>query len=293
MEQVKQLIVGAGYVGQRLAKRLQATASVHAVVASLASAESLRAQRIAATAWNLDLPERADVPPRPQILTYLVAPPLQGTQDPRLLRCLDAVQPLERLVYLSTTAVYGDVGGAVVDEETPPAPSSGRGIRRLAAEQAVRAFAESLGIAWVILRVPGIYGPGRLPLDRLARGEPLLAPADAGMTNRIHVDDLVTALHLVAEHPQAAGRIYNVSDGAPCSTSEHFQRVAQIAGLPPPPVVTRAEAEGRISPAFLAYLDESRRLDTSRIRTELGFVPHYADPAEGIRASLPRQTGRA
>jgi nucleoside-diphosphate-sugar epimerase len=293
MERVNQLIVGAGYVGQRLARHLQTAARVHAVVGRVASAESLRAQGIPATAWNLDLPDRVEVPQSPQILTYLVAPPLQGTHDPRLLRCLDAVQPLERLVYLSTTAVYGDVGGAVVDEATPPMPSSERGLRRLAAEHAVRAFAESHGIAWVILRVPGIYGPGRLPLDRLARGEPVLAPADAGMTNRIHVDDLVTALQLVADHPQAAGRIYNVSDGAPCSTSEHFQRVARIAGLPPPAVVTRAEAEGRISPAFLAYLDESRRLDSSRIRTELGFQPRYADPTEGIRASLPVQTGRA
>ena len=84
-----------------------------------------------------------------------------------------------------------------------------------------------------------------------------------------------------------------MSVGAPCSTSEQFQRVDRIAGLPPPAVVTRAEAEGRISPAFLAYLDESRRLDSSRIRTELGFQPRYADPAEGIRASLPVQTGRA
>jgi nucleoside-diphosphate-sugar epimerase len=207
MERVNQLIVGAGYVGQRLARHLQTAARVHAVVGRVASAESLRAQGIPATAWNLDLPDRVEVPQSPQILTYLVAPPLQGTHDPRLLRCLDAAQPLERLVYLSTTAVYGDVGGAVVDEATPPAPSSERGLRRLAAEHAVRAFAESHGIAWVILRVPGIYGPGRLPLDRLARGEPVLAPADAGMTNRIHVDDLVTALQLVADHPQAAGRI--------------------------------------------------------------------------------------
>jgi nucleoside-diphosphate-sugar epimerase len=294
MERVNQLIVGAGYVGQRLARCLQAAGGrVHGVVGSVASAEALRAHGILATAWNLDDVDRADAPPTPEILTYLVAPPVQGTNDPRLSHCLQVVQPTQRLVYLSTTAVYGDVGGAVVDEETPPAPSSGRGVRRLAAENAARAFAESRGIDWVILRVPGIYGPDRLPLERLARGEPVLAPADAGMTNRIHVDDLVTALQLVAKHPRAAGRIYNVSDGAPCSTSEHFQRVAQLAGLPPPPVVTRAEAEGRISPAFLAYLDESRRLDSSRIRAELGFAPRYADPAEGIRASLPDQTGRA
>ena len=121
----------------------------------------------------------------------------------------------------------------------------------------------------------------------------MLADDEAGLTNRIHVTDLVTALVLVAQHPDAARRIYNVTDGAPSSTSAHFRRIAQIAGLPPPPIVSRREAVGRISSAFLSYLDESRRLDGSRLVNELGFQLRYADPDEGIRASLPDQTGRA
>ena len=287
------LIAGAGYVGRRLALQLQASGTVGTVVASQASGAARRAEGLAVAVWDLDTPDSPPPPLRAERLLYLIPPPTRGTEDPRLARWLAQMPAPRRCVYLSTTAVYGDTGGAMVDEDAPTQPRSERGQRRVAAEQQVRAYAQHHNIEWTILRVPGIYGPDRLPLDRLARGEPVLTAADAGLTNRIHVDDLVSALTLLATHPRAAGRIYNVTDGAPSSTSEHFMRVAAIAGLPPPATVPRAEAAGRITPAFLAYLDESRRLDGTRLTRELGFRPRYADPNEGIRASLAAQTGRA
>jgi nucleoside-diphosphate-sugar epimerase len=292
METLDHLIVGAGYVGRRLALRLSPGSRVHSLVSRAASATALQSEGLVVTACDLDTAVTM-LTPGSRRLYYLVPPPAQGRDDPRLARFLALTAAPHRFVYLSTTAVYGDTHGDTVDESSPTVPTTERGTRRLAAEQRVRAYAEAHGIEWSILRVPGIYGPDRLPLDRLSRGEPVLAPADAGITNRIHVEDLVSALILVAQHPDAAGQIYNVSDGAPCSTSEHFMRVARIAGLPPPPVVPRAQAVGRISPAFLSYLDESRRLDSTRIGRELGFVARYADPDAGIRASLPDQTGLA
>ena len=257
------------------------------------SAAGLREEGLHAWAWDLDRDAPAPRLPRANTLYYLTPPPGSGDDDPRLARFLQHCPPPGRFVYLSTTAVYGDSAGATVSEDSPTLPGSARGRRRAAAETAVRAFASAAGVEWTVLRVPGIYGPGRLPLERLARGEPVLAEAEAGLTNRIHVDDLIAALELAGRHPAAARRIYNVSDGAPCSTSAHFRRVAELAGLPPPREIPRAEADGQLSAAFLSYLDESRHLDVTRIGRELGFTPRYADPREGIRASLAAQTNRA
>jgi nucleoside-diphosphate-sugar epimerase len=293
MEIVDQLIVGAGYVGRRMALQQPPPIRVLCLVGREASAARLRQEGLHASAWDLDGRTEAPCLPLAQTLYYLTPPPSTGEEDPRLERFLAACPAPKRLVYLSTTAVYGDTSGATVCEDSPVLPSSARGRRRAAAEAAVRRFATAAGIEWTVLRVPGIYGPERLPLERLARGEPVLAEADAGLTNRIHVDDLIDALQLAGRHPAAAGRIYNVSDGAPCSTSTHFRRVAELAGLPLPRQIPRAEAESQLSAAFLSYLDESRRLDVARIARELGYSPRYADPKEGIRASLAAQTNRA
>jgi nucleoside-diphosphate-sugar epimerase len=292
METQNVVIVGAGYVGRELALRLKTHCRVTAVVSREASAAALAEEGLPACVYDLD---SGDTPltARADGVIYLVPPPAHGTTDPRLARWLRTSPPPRRFVYLSTTAVYGDTGGRSVDEDAPTAPGSARGQRRLDAEQQVQSAAQHHGFEWTIVRVPGIYGPGRLPLERLQKGEPVLAAVEAGLTNRIHVEDLVTALVLAVTHPAAARRVYNVTDGAPCSTSEHFRRVALMAGLPEPPTVRRQDADGVLSAAFLAYLDESRALDGRRIERELGFRPRYANPLDGIRASLPAQTGRA
>ena len=286
------VIAGAGYVGRSLAQRLKTHGRVTAVVSRATSAARLAEEGIPACVYDLDGDDTPRIE-RADCVIYLVPPPASGATDPRIARWLRTTPTPRRLVYLSTTAVYGDTGGRSVDEEAPATPTSARGQRRLDAEQQVQSAAQQHGFEWTILRVPGIYGPGRLPLERLQRGEPVLAAADAGLTNRIHVEDLVTALDLAATHPAAAQRVYNVTDGAPCSTSEHFRRVALLAGLPAPPTVRRQDAEGVLSAAFLSYLDESRALDGRRIERELGFRARYANPLDGIRASLPAQTGRA
>jgi nucleoside-diphosphate-sugar epimerase len=132
--------------------------------------------------------------------------------------------------------------------------------------------------------VPGIYGPHRLPLERLQRSEPALEPAAAGPGNRIHVDDLVTACVAALERPVSG--IFNVGDGDHSSTTAFLQVTAELAGLPPPELVTLVEARGRVSPGMLAYLVESRRVDTRRMRDILGVTPRYATAAAGVAASL-------
>jgi nucleoside-diphosphate-sugar epimerase len=189
------------------------------------------------------------------------------------------------LVYVSTTGVYGDTGGATVDERSPLVPGNDRARRRVAAEAAATAWCAARGVRCVVLRVPGIYGPHRLPLERLERGEPAIRPEEAGPGNRIHVDDLVASIVAAIDQPAAQGA-YNVTDGDHSSTTDYLQATALAAGLPAPALVSKAEAAARISPGMLAFLLESRRVDNRRLREDLGVRLTYPDMRGGIRASL-------
>ncbi len=287
-------IVGCGYVGLRLAKRLQREGrNVSAEVRSDASLRLLRAERIPVVRADLD------DPPGPRSgsggqFVYMVPPPPTGDTDPRLGAWLGSLTSVpRRIVYLSTTAVYGDRGGAVVSEASETMPSSARGQRRLDAESSLRGFGAESGASIRILRVPGIYGPGRLPIDRIATGQPIPAPGETGPGNRIHVDDLV-GVCLAALRYEGPQEVFNVGDGNHAPMGEYFLRVASIAGLPVPPQLPLSELLERVSPAMRGFLTESRRVDVSLMGSELGFVPRFADLDAGIAASLgeTRQSGR-
>ena len=279
------LIAGCGYSGGRLARRLATRGPVLALVRSQAHAETLAAAGIPARAANLDGPLTLEVPGLESIV-YLVPPARQGTGDPRLHRFLEGLGEARPavLVYLSTTGVYGDAGGLPVDETTPTAPGDDAARRRLAAEAEALAWCGARGIRCVVLRVSGIYGPHRLPLDRLRVGEPVLRPEDSGPGNRIHVDDLVEAC--VAALNQKASGVVNVADGDHRSIGAFLEFVARLAGLPPPRRVTMAEARQELSPGMLAFLQASRRVLNRRLREDLGVSLRYADPEDGVRASL-------
>jgi nucleoside-diphosphate-sugar epimerase len=283
------LIVGCGYTGLRLARRLRPRLQVCATARSASAAASLAAAGISVVRADLDVPlapgSLAQVADGTAI-AYLSPPPDTGATDPRLANFLAALGPARPsvLLYMSTTGVYGDTRGETVTEDSPLAPSNDRSRRRVAAEDAARTWCDARGVRCVVLRVPGIYGPGRLPLDRLQRGEPALRPEDAGPGNRIHVDDLVTACVAALERPVSGA--FNVTDGNPATTTEFLQRTAAVAGLPAPPLVALAEAHGRISAGMLAFLQESRTVDNRRMREELGVEPRYAHLDAGIAASL-------
>lgn len=289
------LVVGAGYVGTRYWQRHGPAGRDLLALCTSAPDSAARLQAALGPAarvthWDLDGEAAAPAGPWHAVL-YLAPPPTapaDGRDDPRVVRALAALLPgsVARFVYVSTTAVYGDTAGASVDESAPLQPGTARGARRCAAEAAVQGRCAAAGADWSILRVPGIYGPGRLPLDRLRRGEPVLRRDTARPGNRIHVDDLVDALHLLLTHPAAANAVFNVSDGDPCSMTDYLCTVAAAAGLPAPPEVSMEEARRVLSPQMLSYLEESRLLDGSRIRRELGFTPRYATSAAGIAASL-------
>ena len=280
-------IIGCGYTGLRLAARW--LGAKHRVIGYATREDSLRQiAAIGAEAARLDLDDHpALIDAEDRLVYYSVPPPRDGDRDPRLERLLDqlAGRP-RRVVYLSTTGVYGDRGGAQVDEDTPPAPITDRAMRRLAAENTLRAWADSHAVSWCILRVPGIYGPGRLPLERLRRREPAIDPAEASPGNRIQVEDLVAACMAAGSSARADGRVYNVTDGSEDSLTGYLDRVARIAGLPAPPRISLAEARRSFSAMTWSFLGESRRVSNRRMREELGVKPVYEDLDAGIRASL-------
>jgi len=290
-------IIGCGYTGVRLAARWHAAG---AVVRGFATrAESLRDIAAAGAApVPLDLDQGPDSSAAAPIeldrhLVYYCVPPAHGGRsDPRLERFLGRIGGApQRIVYLSTTGVYGDHAGGRVDEDTVPTPQTDRALRRVAAETALCAWADRLSVSWCILRVSGIYGPGRLPIERLRRGEPAILPEEATPTNRIHVDDLVTACVAAAVSARADRRVYNVSDGSEDSLTAYLQRVARLANLPAPPLVTREHARRTFSASSWSFLGESRRVDNRRMLGELGIALAYRDLDEGIRASLACNAG--
>jgi nucleoside-diphosphate-sugar epimerase len=288
----RHLILGCGYVGARLARALLPAGSVLAVTRGADSATRLTRLGLDARTWDLDAPVAAAPRGlgRPAVVFYLVPPPREGTTDPRIRTALASLAAPSRFVYLSSTAVYSGCELAEVDEDTPVAPTNERGQRRLDAETQVRAWAERVQVPYTILRVPAIYGPGRLPLDSLKRGDPMIRHSEARPSSRIHVDDLVAACLVVANAAQARNRLYTVSDGTSASMTEYFERVATLVGLPGPALLGREEASRVLAPGILSFLNESRRVSNQRIRRELGFAPRFADLRLGILSCLPPLT---
>lgn len=285
-------VVGCGYTGRRLLTLCrEAHRDFLGTVRSEASLAQLRAAGAAAEILDLDAPggrlPRAWTGNRAVI--YMAPPPDAGDTDSRIRGFLARLTaPPAALVYLSTTAVYGDTSGASVDETTAPNPSSDRGRRRLDAERAVLGWGRETGVPVRILRVPGIYGPDRIPVERIRQGAPVLRAADAGPGNRIHVDDLA-AVSLAAADFVGPEAVFNVGDGSHATMTDYFQTVARLAGLPPPPELPLADLLERVTPAMRGFLVERRRVDTRRMCETLGFRPRYQNLEAGIAASLAEQ----
>lgn len=282
------LMIGCGDIGQRVAQLCLAKGlAVQGLARRDESAVRLQQAGIRALRGDLDQPDSlCDLPTRGATVFYFAPPPTTGEDDPLLMNFLASMGPgslPERLVLISTTAVYGDCQGAWITEEHPAQPETARGRRRLDAERNLRRWATEQDVAFVILRVGGIYGPGRLPLARLEKGLPILAPEDSPFTNRIHQDDLAQVCMAAADRG-VSGEIYNVADGQPGTMSQYFMDIAQAFGLPQPPIVSRAEAEQVMSAGMLSYLKESRRLDNRKLREQLKVDLQYPDLAAGLAA---------
>ncbi len=217
---------------------------------------------------------------------HLAPPPASGSDDPRtaaLLQVLARGGRVRRIVYGSTTGVYGDCGGARFDETRPVAPATDRARRRVDAERRVRRHGLRTGVCVTILRIPGIYAADRAggPRERLLRGTPVLAAPDDVHTNHIHADDLARAC-IAALHRGAPQRIVHASDDTELTMGAYFDLAADLFGLPRPPRVARAEAARLLSPMQLSFMSESRRLDNRRLKRELRLELRHPTVATGL-----------
>lgn len=277
------LIVGCGDVGLRVARHLSAGWRVLALTSDPARVPALRQRGLVPLVGNLDEPASLKrLAGLAGHVLHLAPPPGRGAGDGRsraLSRALARRTPPTRLVYASTTGVYGDAGGERFDETRRVCPSTDRARRRVDAERGLRHWGRHGGPAVAILRIPGIYALDRVggdPRERLRRGTPVLEASNDVYTNHVHADDLARAC-IRALLRGASQRLYHVCDDSQRTMGEHFDHVAGLSGLPRPPRISRAEAERVFSPVQLSFLSESRRLCNHRLKRELGLRLRYPD----------------
>lgn len=283
------LIIGCGDVGLRMLRALGGRWRTYALTHSAHRVALLRAEGAIPVAGDLDRPETLDrLAGLARDVVHFAPPPGTGTRDLRtanLIRALAKGGSLpQRFVYISTSGVYGDCGGAVVDETRKARPSSDRARRRLDAERQLRAWGAETGVQVSILRVPGIYAPERLPLARLKAGTPALAPEQDPYTNHIHADDLARIV-IAALTRGKAGRAYNASDDSWMKMGDYFDLVAAQFDLPPPPRVSWDRARQEIPEGMLSFMRESRRLTNRRLKQELRVRLRYPSVAQGVVAA--------
>ena len=293
------LVIGCGNVARRaLPQWLQR----YAVTALLRTADpALEAAGVRLIVGDLDEPHTLlSLTGTADLVVYTAPPPDSGTRDIRTRNLLAALgeQPgpsrpsrqgremlPQRVVYISTSGVYGDCGGDYVDESRPLAAVTDRARRRVDAERQISRWCGEREIALVILRVPGIYAADRLPLAQLERGAPVLVDEEDVYTNHIHADDLAAILTLSLLHGEGA---YNANDDSEMKMGAYFDLVADRMGMPRPPRVSRSSAVGRISPMMLSFMSESRRLVNRRIKSDLGVRLLYPTVHEGLSQTALR-----
>ena len=280
------IIVGCGNIARRALPELKRRWRVAALVRS-------RDPVLADSGVELiegDLDDRQSLSPlagRAGLVAHFAPPAGIGDADVRTRNLLSALSTPrggmlpQRFVYLSTSGVYGDCGGELVDETRAPHPQTARARRRLDAERALAEWGASRGVAVTVLRVPGIYASDRLPLERLRLGTPVLRAAEDVYTNHIHADDLA-AIVVAALAAEGASGVYNASDDGEMKMGDFFDLVADRAGLARPPRVSRAEAARCVPPELLSFMSESRRLVNRRMKAGLGIRLRYPTVADGI-----------
>ena len=269
------LVAGFGDIARRAAPRLERRFAILPLSRALG--------------FDLDRPETLALGAAHAVL-HCAPPPAEGEGDPRTANLLAALEKGRilpaRVVYVSTSGVYGDCAGARIDESRAPAPQTARARRRADAERRLAQWCMSRSVPLIILRTPGIYAADRLPLERLRAGLPALRAEDDVYTSHIHADDLaaIAARALDDDAPPGA---YNASDDTEMKMGDWLDLVADRHGLARPPRISREEAERQIPEPLLSFMRESRRLDNRRMKRELGIRLQYPTIHEGLGHEQP------
>ena len=279
------LIVGCGYIGKLVAPGL--SGQVQALVRSLDSQQ--QCQNLVRDCELLDLDQDTCSIPKSiamenSRILYLVPPPGRGQVDTRMARFLQLIeaQTIEKFVVISTTGVYGDCAGNWVSEDTPANPQVDRALRRRDAELKLLEFCDKRKIPWMILRVPGIYGPGKLPIERISSGEPIVREQDSPFSNRIHSEDLA-AICVEALNRMDLNGIYNCADGQPTTMYDFFKRLAKRLNINMPDSISLQQADTQLSTGMMSYMTESRRISNAKLRADFQYQLQYPDLEAGLK----------
>ncbi|MGQ5523564.1 NAD-dependent epimerase/dehydratase family protein [Chitinimonas sp. PSY-7] len=276
------LIIGCGDVLERALPWLTRRFRVYTLCRSRERAAALRAKGVVPIQADLDNPSSlARLAGLADYVLHSAPPSPQSKDDPRTSRLLAALTRCtilpRRLVYISTTGVYGDCSGIRFNECRPCHPESDRAHRRVVAESVLRNYGRRSGCRISILRAPGIYAANRLPLQRIEKSTPVLVPSDDNYSNHIHANDLAMACCL-ALFRGLPGRVYHACDDSEWKMGDWFDKVADAYKLPRPPRLPYAQIQQTASPALWSFMRESRRLDNTRLKRELGMRLAYPTP---------------
>ncbi|MGE0736735.1 MAG: SDR family oxidoreductase [Alphaproteobacteria bacterium] len=282
---------GLGYSAERLARALRAENwRVRGTVRDAARAERLKALGFEMHSFDgtRALADRGALDAATHVLLSI---PPDATGDPALKFHRDSFargKALQWLGYFSTTGVYGDRGGAWVDENDDLRPSSARARQRVEAERAWLDLQRESGVAVHIFRLPGIYGPGRSAFDQLRAGTAKRIDKPGQFFSRIHVDDIAGALRASIARPNP-GAVYNVCDDEPAPASDVVAFAAHLLGVEPPPL--EPYEPDRLTPMAASFYQDNRRVRNARLKAELGYVLRYPTYREGLRAILASRHG--
>jgi nucleoside-diphosphate-sugar epimerase len=274
-------------------ERIAGTVTTREKAAAIASA-GIGGHKVEAFVFN-----GTDAPPQivaalMDATALLVSVPPGEDGDPVLAHFADTIAgapDVATIVYLSTVGVYGDHGGAWVDEETPATPVSVRSRERLAAEQAWQSLGAHATKPVAILRLSGIYGPGQNALIQVARGSAKRIDKPGQVFNRIHVADIAQAID--AAFAKGADGVFSVADDEPMSQGLPIALAAELLGVAPPPEIPLADAAKEMSPMALSFYGESKRVKNDKLKRELGVRLRYPNYREGLRALFANGEGRS
>lgn len=309
------LIAGFGDIGQRVVRGLRRSRHYRVTALSRKNSDfSIRGKFVRSTGVHLVRGDLSNLRSLQKLtgladtILHFAPPPSAGKSDTHtryLLAALSADQTPthcvsrrvsharpgmlpRRIVYISTTGVYGNCNGEWIDETRPPKPESARAKRRVDAERRLQKWGRVHGVSITVLRAPGIYAEDRLPLEQLKRQMPVLIPADDVFTNHIHADDLAAAvIEAMRQRRPKKYRIFNVVDDSQLRMGDYFDQVADAFGVKRPPRISRLHADSVISLSRLSFMRESRRIDNARVKRELKLTLKYPTLASVLSGLQP------
>lgn len=283
MREQRTLFLGYGFVARALARRLGARGWRMAGTHRRADqAPFLAAEAVEPAAWTAQGVASAAFD---GVDAVLVSTPPDERGCPALAAAGEALSKASRtwIGYLSTNGVYGDYGGAVVDERSALRATSSRGRARIAAEDSWRSFAEEHGHRLVIFRLPGIYGPGRSAFDQIREGRAQRIFKPGQVFSRMHVDDIADAIAASIDRPNS-GALFNLADDEPAPPQDVIEYACRLLGVEPPPLVPFEEA--RLSEMARSFYADNKRVSNSLMKDALGVSLAYPTYREGLKAIL-------